>query len=272
MAISSASTLLAPTIPMISSFNGSSRKHFKGGLDVMLKYNKANCIVFPLCFSHRTMSITAVSSRKQYGALQMDHDMSKGEYGSFRRTIWDLHHHSSRSVVTKASNELSPSLSNFSKYFKMKEKPKWWWRTLASIPYFMPLHIMSRYGEGAQNFLPFLQNFEILANPFSGKELPGWFMLVYCFGIYFLVVRNKKLPHFFRFHVIMAILLDNAVQIVGIVAGWMPYWSKLDAPFWTVVAVGLLLIVVGCIRGALKGTYADTPLFSEAAFIHTSLP
>lgn len=152
-----------------------------------------------------------------------------------------------------------------------EKKPRWWWRTLACLPYLMPLHTLSVCAEGAHPFIPFLEHFALLADPIFGAELPHWFLIVYCLGIYYLVVRRKTVPHFFRFHVIMAMLLENAVQITAIVFRMMPYWCSLDASFWIVASCAMLFALSVCIRDSLRGMLPNIPAFSEAAFMHTTI-
>ncbi|KAG9151342.1 hypothetical protein Leryth_002864 [Lithospermum erythrorhizon] len=73
---------------------------------------------------------------------------------------------------------------------------------------------------------------------------------------------RKEWPHFFRFHVVMGMLLEIALQVIGTVSRWMPlavYWGKFGMHFWTAVAFGYLFTVLESIRCALAGMYADIP-------------
>ncbi|KAL3651118.1 Protein TIC 20-I, chloroplastic [Castilleja foliolosa] len=154
----------------------------------------------------------------------------------------------------------------------MTEKPKWWWRTLACLPYLMPLHETWMYAETAYHLHPFLEDFEFLTYPFLGAlgKLPSWFLMAYFFVAYLGVVRRKEWPHFFRFHVVMGMLLEIALQVVGTVSRWMPlawYWGKIGMHFWTAVAFAYMFTVLECIRCALAGMYADVPFVCDAAYI-----
>ncbi|KAG5250414.1 Tic20 family protein [Salix suchowensis] len=142
---------------------------------------------------------------------------------------------------------------------KMSHTPGWWWRTLACLPYLMPLHETWMYAETAYHLHPFLEDFEFLTYPFL---VP--------LGGYQAVVRRKEWPHFFRFHVVMGMLLEIALQVIGTVSRWMPlavYWGKLGMHFWTAVAFAYLFTVLECIRCALAGMYADVPFACDAAYI-----
>ena len=97
---------------------------------------------------------------------------------------------------------------------KMIEKPEWWWRTLACIPYLIALQI-SDVGYYLQ---PFSQHYELFENlifyvPGAITRLPSWFILMYCYLAYCWVVKNKDWPLFFRFHLMMGMLLETGLQI-----------------------------------------------------------
>ncbi|KAJ8622715.1 hypothetical protein MRB53_031244 [Persea americana] len=50
----------------------------------------------------------------------------------------------------------------------MTKKPRWWWRTLACLPYLMPLHGTWLHAETAYHLHPFLEELEFLTEPFLG--------------------------------------------------------------------------------------------------------
>ncbi|KAL3829197.1 hypothetical protein ACJIZ3_017999 [Penstemon smallii] len=154
----------------------------------------------------------------------------------------------------------------------MTKKPRWWWRVLACLPYLMPLHETWMYAETAYHLHPFLEDFEFLTYPFFGAigKLPSWFLMAYFFVAYLGVVRRKEWPHFFRFHIVMGMLLEISLQVIGTVSRWMPlavYWGKVGMHFWTAVAFAYLFTVLECIRCALAGIYADVPFVCDAAYI-----
>ncbi|XP_031474428.1 protein TIC 20-I, chloroplastic-like isoform X1 [Nymphaea colorata] len=171
-------------------------------------------------------------------------------------------------VSPKASKDVPSSF----RYPPMTKKPRWWWRTLACLPYLMPLHETWMYAETAYHLHPFLEDFEFFTYPFLGAigRLPSWFLMAYFFAAYLGIVRRKEWPHFFRFHVVMGMLLEIALQVVGMVSRWMPlafYWGKIGMHFWTAVAFGYLFTVLECIKCALCGMYADIPFVCDAAYI-----
>ncbi|KAI3805967.1 hypothetical protein L1987_21855 [Smallanthus sonchifolius] len=158
------------------------------------------------------------------------------------------------------------------KYPPMEKKPRWYWRTLACLPYLMPLHETWMYAETAFHLHPFLEDFEFLTYPFLSAlgGLPSWFLIAYFIVAYLAVVRRKEWPHFFRFHVVTGMLLEIALQVTGTVWRWLPsawYWGKAGMHFWTAFAFAFLFTVLECIRCCLVGMYADVPFVSDAAYI-----
>ncbi|GAB4856740.1 Protein TIC 20-I, chloroplastic [Ancistrocladus abbreviatus] len=191
-----------------------------------------------------------------------------GEHGVFSHTIQWLPKQRRRCASPRASKDVPYSF----RYPQMTKKPRWWWRTLACLPYLMPLHETWMYAETAYHLHPFLEDFEFLTYPFLAAigSLPSWFLMAYFFVAYLGVVRRKEWPHFFRFHVVMGMLLEIALQVIGTVSRWMPlavYWGKLGMHFWTAVAFAYLFTVLECIRCALAGMYADVPFVCDAAYI-----
>ncbi|KAG6398499.1 hypothetical protein SASPL_139962 [Salvia splendens] len=260
------------------------------GVSSLLPYNRNPCH-FRKCSSrissiqpsHRNiMSFSCGSSRgplpeiKPYASLGNQHfllsttssPLLHGEKGSLFHTIPSFPKRNRQSLAPKASKDVPSSY----RYPAMTEKPKWWWRTLACLPYLMPLHETWMYAETAYHLHPFLEDFEFLTYPFLGAlgRLPSWFLMAYFFVAYLGVVRRKEWPHFFRFHVVMGMLLEIALQVIGTVSRWMPlavYWGKVGMHFWTAMAFAYLFTVLECIRCALAGMYSDVPFVCDAAYI-----
>ncbi|XP_022744283.1 protein TIC 20-I, chloroplastic-like [Durio zibethinus] len=191
-----------------------------------------------------------------------------GDLGGLSHTVPSFPRRRSSSLVPRASKDVPYSF----RYPPMTKKPEWWWRSLACLPYLMPLHETWMYAETAYHLHPFLENFELLTTPFLEAigRLPRWFLMAYFAVAYLGVVRRKVWPHFFRFHVVLGLLLEIALQMIGIGSRRMPravYWGKLGMHFWTAVAFAHLFTVLECIRCALAGMYADVPFFGDAAYI-----
>ncbi|KAF2548154.1 hypothetical protein F2Q70_00019404 [Brassica cretica] len=194
--------------------------------------------------------------------------LPNGEQGSLSSTLPVLPIRRKTLLSPRASKDVPSSF----RFPPMTKKPQWWWRTLACLPYLMPLHETWMYAETAYHLHPFLEDFEFLTYPFLGAlgRLPGWFLMAYFFVAYLGIVRRKEWPHFFRFHVVMGMLLEIALQVIGTVSKWMPlglYWGKFGMHFWTAVAFAYLFTVLESIRCALAGMYADIPFVCDAAYI-----
>lgn len=129
------------------------------------------------------------------------------------------------------------------------------------------------YAETAYHLHPFLEEFEFLTYPFLeviGK-LPSWFLIAYFLVAYLGIVRRKEWPHFFRFHVVMGMLLEISLQVIGTISRrWLPravYWGKVGMHFWTAFAFAYLFTILESMRCALAGMYNDIPFVSDAAYI-----
>nr|GMD44109.1 protein TIC 20-I, chloroplastic-like [Ipomoea batatas] len=191
-----------------------------------------------------------------------------GEYRGFLDALPKLPRRSRFSLSPRASKDVPKSF----RYPAMTKKPRWWWRTIACLPYFMPFHETWMYAETAYHLHHQLEAFEFLTYPFlqSLGRLPSWFLMAYFFIAYLGIVRRKEWPHFLRFHVVMGMLLEISLQVIGTISRWMPlsvYWGKIGMHFWTAVAFGYLFTVTQCIGCALTGMYADVPFLCDAAYI-----
>ncbi|KAK9115620.1 hypothetical protein Sjap_014567 [Stephania japonica] len=195
-----------------------------------------------------------------------------GDHGSLSSTMPVLPRRYTAARRFYKPPQASKDVPTSFRYPPMTKKPKWYWRMLACLPYLMPLHETWMYAETAYNLHPFLEDFEFLTYPFLGAigRLPSWFLMAYFFVAYLGVVRKKEWPHFFRFHVVMGMLLEIALQVIGTISRWMPlsvYWGKIGMHFWTAVSFAYLFTVLECIRCALAGMYADIPFVRDAAYI-----
>ncbi|TVU29256.1 hypothetical protein EJB05_20815 [Eragrostis curvula] len=181
---------------------------------------------------------------------------------------------SARSLRPRTQVACQASLASFS-YPELESKPKWWWRTLACVPYLLPLHNMWSHADAIYQLHPYLQRFSLLyAFIDTMALLPGWLFLVIFMTIYFFVVRRKWSPHFLRFHIILAILLDTGSQALATACNWNPsiiFQGKPMAYFWMTMAFIQIFTVVECMRCALAGVYANIPFISHTAFIHSDL-
>nr|AFK44630.1 unknown [Lotus japonicus] len=152
------------------------------------------------------------------------------------------------------------------------EKPEWWWRTLSCIPYLIALQ-MSATGFYLEPLLDKSRIFRSLLFYIPGvyNRLPQWFPMLYCYLAIVIVVKNEDFPILFRFHVMMGMLLEIAMQIVWVTSNFMPlihFKGTLGMYYWAGVAVAYIVMMMHCIRCAFLGTFVKIPLFSESAFLH----
>ncbi|XP_010929687.1 protein TIC 20-I, chloroplastic isoform X2 [Elaeis guineensis] len=197
----------------------------------------------------------------------------RGDCGCITQIMPLLDKHSK---VLPRSSVVSKASKSFFSYPQMITKPKWWWRTLACIPYLLPLHYVWFHACTTYQLHHFLEDFDFLTNPFLDTIalLPNWFMMVVLYVAYLGVVKRKEWPHFMRYHVTMAMLFDTVLQVMAIACGWMPnaiFRGKLAIYFWVAVAFVQLYVVLESMWCALAGQYADIPFMSDAAYFHTDL-
>ncbi|XP_039047715.1 protein TIC 20-IV, chloroplastic-like [Hibiscus syriacus] len=159
------------------------------------------------------------------------------------------------------------------RYPVIPEKPEWWWRTLACIPYLIALQI-SDTGYFLQ---PFLEQHEILENliyfvPGAIKRFPPWFSMIYCYFGYIGIVKNKDCPHFIRFHLMMGMLLETGLQLVWYTSNFFPlihYNGMFGMYFWAGIGFSFIFALLECVKCALGGKYAHIPFVSDAAYTYS---
>ncbi|XP_021278503.1 protein TIC 20-IV, chloroplastic-like [Herrania umbratica] len=157
-------------------------------------------------------------------------------------------------------------------YPVITEKPDWWWRTLACVPYLIALQISS-----AGYFIqPLAEHYDIFESfvyfvPGAIRRLHPWFSKIYSYiGIG--IVKDKDWPHFFRFHLMMGMLLETALQLIWYTGNVFPlihYNGRFGMYFWAGIGFFYILTLLICVRSALGGKYAHIPFVSDAAYIHT---
>ncbi|KAF2318265.1 hypothetical protein P3X46_025238 [Hevea brasiliensis] len=155
----------------------------------------------------------------------------------------------------------------------LDEKPEWWWRTLACLPYLIALQL-SDAGYFLQPFLEHHDYFQDLIYfvPGAVSRLPPWFTMLYYYIAYIGIVKNKEWPHFFRFHLMMGMLLETATQLIWYTSNFFPlihYKGTYGMYYWAGVGLAYILVLLQCVRCALAGGYAHIPGISDAALIHT---
>uniref|UniRef100_A0A2P2J3X2 Protein TIC 20 n=1 Tax=Rhizophora mucronata TaxID=61149 RepID=A0A2P2J3X2_RHIMU len=181
-------------------------------------------------------------------------------------------------ILTRQRRHLEPPKAYKNDFFSfhypvLAEKPEWWWRTLACLPYLIALQL----SDVGYYLHPLMQHYNCLENliyfvPGAISRLPVWFSMIYIYFAYIGIVKNKACPHFFRFHLMMGMLLETALQLIWYTSNFFPlihYHGKLGMHYWAGVGIVFIVILLQCVGCALAGGYAHLPFISDAAYIHT---
>ncbi|KAJ7981401.1 protein TIC 20-I, chloroplastic-like [Quillaja saponaria] len=183
------------------------------------------------------------------------------DIGGLSNRITLLSRHNEPTMRTQAVKQISSAT----------EKPEWWWRTLSCVPYLIALQL-SDTGFYLQ---PFLDNFEYLEDliyyiPGAVNKLPSWFTMIYYLAALTGVVKNKNWPLFFRFHVMMGLLLETGLQVIWYSSNFMPlinYNGTFGMYYWAGMGLTYILIMSECIRCALAGVHVKIPFVSDSASV-----
>ena len=181
-------------------------------------------------------------------------------------------------MLPRQSKSLMPVQASADNPFSVRiptidEKPVWWWRILACLPYLLALQM----SETAYYVQPFLERYEFLEGlfyyiPGAVHRLPWWFQFAHFYVAYLGVVQSDKWPHYLRFHVAMGFLLESALLVVVQSSNLMPlihFQGTFGLYYWAAVGFMYILMVLECVRCALAGRYVKLPLISDSAFIHS---
>jgi uncharacterized membrane protein len=143
-------------------------------------------------------------------------------------------------------------------------------RIFASLPYLLPLLDSLVFSASFFRvfpalqvvFAPLLPLIVIYGQvPFAG--------LIAFFALFFLVVRNEKVPHFIRFNTMQALLVDILLVLANLI---LPILSQMEGLNLLVTALastvflGVLAIFIFGVVQSLRGIYAEIPTLSEAVY------
>jgi uncharacterized membrane protein len=143
-------------------------------------------------------------------------------------------------------------------------------RIFASLPYLLPLMDSLAFSASFFRVFPPLQvvfapliPVIVLYNqiPFAG--------IVVFFALFFLVVRNEKVPHFIRFNTMQALLVDILLVIANLIfpiLSQMGGLSLMVTALASTVFLGVLAIFIFSVVQSLRGIYAEIPTLSDAVY------
>lgn len=159
-------------------------------------------------------------------------------------------------------------------------------RVFGALVYLMPILDVLRFGLFLASLFPPLLILFVALSPllavynFSLGGFPVVQMGLF-FGLFLLVVNNREVAHFVRFHTLQAILISILAFLVRLVLDILNLSSGLGDPFLRSTTPDLMAWITGgfesaifiavlaggifAIVQALRGQYADLPIISEAA-------
>ncbi|WP_434687911.1 Tic20 family protein [Pseudanabaena minima] len=152
-------------------------------------------------------------------------------------------------------------------------------RFYSCLPYLLPISAGVIYGATLfQQFpmlvLPFFPFIWLYGNVLAFPLVPvlgltGEFFLF--MGLFFLVVRDIRVPHFIRFNTMQALLMQIVLFIAQLFfqvvqqlsSNGLP--SVISATIANTIFIGTNLIASYAIYQSIKGEYSDIPTLSQAA-------
>jgi uncharacterized membrane protein len=156
----------------------------------------------------------------------------------------------------------------------MMEKPFWFWRVLAIIPYLpsifegtLSLAYSNKFGHSAVTAAaPIAKILEYYS------KVPIVPMAVF-FIFFFLIIQNQKMPHFVRWHTLQSVLCEIILTIRVFVQQMLPPIYIVATFTETMYYLGFFvwfISIYSAIHAAL-GMYADVPFLSDAVYIQVPM-
>ena len=158
-------------------------------------------------------------------------------------------------------------------------------RFYSCLPYLLPMSAGVIYGAVLfQQFplvaLPFFPFIWLYANVLSYPLVPflgltGEFFLF--IGLYFLLVKDSRVPHFIRFNTMQALLMQIALFIAQLFFQLIEQLSSnalpsiISSTIANTIFIGTMLLAGYAIYQSIKGEYSDIPTLSQAASVQCDL-
>ena len=152
-------------------------------------------------------------------------------------------------------------------------------RFYSCLPYLLPMAAGVIYGTDLfqqipATVFPFIPLIWLYANVLAFPLVPvlgltGEFFVF--IGLYFLVVKDARVPHFIRFNTMQALLMQIVLfiaqlflQLLGqLSSNYLPL--PIAAIFSNTIFIGTMLLAGYAIYQNIKGEYSDIPTLSQAA-------
>ncbi|MBD2188092.1 Tic20 family protein [Pseudanabaena mucicola] len=158
-------------------------------------------------------------------------------------------------------------------------------RFYSCLPYLLPMAAGVIYGAVLfQQFpiliLPFFPLIWLYGNVLTFPLVPilgltGEFFLF--MGLFFLVVRDTRVPHFIRFNTMQALLMQIVLFIAQLLFQVTEQVSRNSLPsiisstFANTLFMGTMLLAGYAIYHSIKGEYSDIPTLSQSALVQCEL-
>jgi uncharacterized membrane protein len=143
-------------------------------------------------------------------------------------------------------------------------------RIFSCLPYLLPLLHSLVFAESFFNVFPALQFLFLPLAPIMMLygAIPFANLAVFL-ALFFLVVRNEKVPHFIRFNTMQALLVDILLVLAKLI---LPFFSQIGGlgilvtALSSTVFLGVFAIFIYSIVQSLRGVYAEIPTISDAVY------
>lgn len=156
--------------------------------------------------------------------------------------------------------------------FGRNEGPmSWGWKLMCAILYMLP------WVDVTEKTVYFIERFpafhwtEYFTEPFEHWfYIHEWAPLIIFFGTYLGIVRNKKIPHVARYHIMMGVMLDIIAMILIVVEENLPFgvlWTPWSDLFYALMFWFIFLLVAYCLFFCFIGWYCEIPLISDGVYM-----
>ncbi|KAL6745564.1 20 kDa translocon at the inner membrane of chloroplasts [Haematococcus lacustris] len=156
--------------------------------------------------------------------------------------------------------------------FGRNEGPMPWpWKLMCAILYMLPwVDVTEKTVFFIERFPAFVWT-EYFTEPFE-----HWFYiheyapLIIFFATYLGIVRNKKIPHVARYHIMMGVMLDIIAMIMIVVEENLPFgvlWTPWADLFYALMFWLIFLVLAYCLFFCFMGWYCEIPLVSEGVYM-----
>ncbi|GIL52437.1 hypothetical protein Vafri_8314 [Volvox africanus] len=156
--------------------------------------------------------------------------------------------------------------------FGRNEGPMTWpWKLMCAILYMLPwVDVTEKTVYFVERFPAFIWT-EYFSEPFEHwYNIHEYAPLFIFFATYLGIVRNKKIPHVARYHVMMGVMLDIVAMILIVTEENLPtgvLWTPWSDLFYALMFWFIFLLVVYCLFFCFLGWYCEIPLISEGVYL-----